>query len=131
MNSQICQGISQYGQCSTNTACGCFHMTDANDIGICGFLWAPCSQLVPCGSSNNACDNPDHICVRHPRCNSLPVCYPVSMIDQRICPPIKGKRTNSDLQIQGELDSYIKVLHHLHTPLTYAISVGVRMAKKN
>ncbi len=97
VNSQTCYGKSQYDQCSTNGACGCFHMSGADDTGICGFLWVTCSQLALCGSSNNTCDDPDHICVRHPRCHSLPVCYPVSMIDQRICPPIKSKRTNSDL----------------------------------
>jgi N-acetylneuraminic acid mutarotase len=95
VDSQICYGISQYDQCSMNGACGCFHMIGAHGTGICGFLWVTCSELVSCGSSNNVCDNPDHICVSHPRCHSLPVCYPVSMIDQRLCPPIEV--TNSTI----------------------------------
>ncbi|CAF3889758.1 unnamed protein product [Rotaria sp. Silwood1] len=63
-------------------------MIDAPDTGICGFLYEPCSELVSCQSSNNACYEPDHICVHHPRCHLQPVCYPVSMIDQQTCPPI-------------------------------------------
>src|SRR5437764_584523 len=108
--------MSQYDQCSMNPACGCFHMIGAGDTGICAFVGFPCRHLVSCQSSNNLCDDPDHICVSHPRCNSLPVCYPVSMIDERVCPPIKGKTTNSDLQIQRELQSSLKVL--LYRPHT-------------
>jgi hypothetical protein len=92
VKSQLCHGISQYDRCSTNTACGCFHMTGATDTGICGFLYGPCSELVACETSNNFCYQPNHICVNHPRCYSHPVCYPTSMIDQRICPPITSKR---------------------------------------
>ena len=97
MKSQICHGVSQNDRCSTNGACGCLHMIGALDSGICGFLYAPCSELVSCASSSNACYEPDHICVHHPRCHLHPVCYPMSMIDQGICPPIPGKRTKSDL----------------------------------
>ncbi|CAF1104551.1 unnamed protein product [Rotaria sordida] len=89
VKSQICQEFAQYDKCSTNNACGCFHMTDVGNIGMCGFLEIDCSQVKPCNSSNNACNLSDSICVRHPRCNDLPLCYPLSMIDQRICPSIK------------------------------------------
>ncbi|UJR14600.1 hypothetical protein I4U23_001595 [Adineta vaga] len=37
-------------------------------------------------SSDNTCDQTDTICVQHPRCNHRPLCYPVSMIDKRVCP---------------------------------------------
>jgi hypothetical protein len=95
--SQICYEPSQYDRCSTNSACGCFHMAGASNTGICGFLWVTCSELVPCQTSDNTCYEPDHICVYHPRCHLYPVCYPVSMIDLRICPAIASKRINSDL----------------------------------
>ncbi|CAM4830533.1 unnamed protein product, partial [Rotaria magnacalcarata] len=54
--------------------------------GICGFLWVACSRLDPCQTPGNTCEKPDHKCVRHPQCNSAPVCYPISMIDKQICP---------------------------------------------
>ncbi|CAF4097439.1 unnamed protein product [Rotaria sp. Silwood2] len=62
-------------------------MTASNESGICGFLWLTCSQLVSCGSFNHICYQPNHICVHHSRCFVHPVCYPLSMMDQAICPP--------------------------------------------
>ncbi len=91
INGQLCYGLSQYGRCSTNVACGCFHMIDRNDTGVCAFLYVTCSELVSCAPSNNFCYQPNHICVRHPRCFSAPVCYPSSLIDQQICPSIIRK----------------------------------------
>ncbi len=88
VNAQICRGMSQYDRCSTNSACGCFQMAGANNIGVCGFLWSFCSRLMPCGSLLNDCSEPDHICVHHIRCGDYPVCYPLSMIDEDICPLI-------------------------------------------
>ncbi|CAF1098033.1 unnamed protein product [Adineta steineri] len=82
----------QYGECSTNSACGCFHVIGAsNDTGICGFRWLACSHLVLCNSSDYSCTQPNTTCVQHPQCNNLPVCYPVAMTDQSICPPMKNK----------------------------------------
>ncbi len=92
MKCQVCQDVAQYSRCSKNSACGCFHMVNADNTGICGFLWVTCSQLVPCNRSDNSCHQADAICIRHPRCDDLPLCYPVSMIDQRICPSIESKR---------------------------------------
>ncbi|CAF2949022.1 unnamed protein product [Rotaria sp. Silwood2] len=63
-------------------------MASTNHSGICGSLWLTCSQLVSCGSSNNVCYQPDHTCVRHPRCYARPVCYPLSMTDERLCPSL-------------------------------------------
>ncbi|CAF2550865.1 unnamed protein product [Rotaria sp. Silwood2] len=82
--------MCQYDKCSTNSACGCFRMTAANDTGICGVLWLACSQLVACGPPNNVCYQPGHICVHHPRCFNHSICYPLSMTGQ-ICPPLSSK----------------------------------------
>ncbi|CAF1285159.1 unnamed protein product [Adineta steineri] len=82
----------QYGECSTNSACGCFHVIGAkNDTGICGFRWLACSHLALCNSSDYSCSQPNTTCVQHPQCNDLPVCYPVTMTDQSICSPMKNK----------------------------------------
>ncbi|CAF1271496.1 unnamed protein product [Rotaria sordida] len=88
VKSQICQRMSQYDQCSSNSACACFHMEGAHNVGICGFQFVTCSELVACNRTNNHCHGSNHICVHHPRCHNLPVCYPVSMTGQEICPPI-------------------------------------------
>ncbi|CAF1031635.1 unnamed protein product [Adineta steineri] len=97
VRSQLCLDVDQYGPCSLNGACGCFHMAGLVDTGVCGFLWPICSQLKPCNSSSNACDQPDTICVQHRRCRDIPLCYPVSMMDQRICPSME--MTNSTTTI--------------------------------
>ncbi|CAF1033202.1 unnamed protein product [Adineta steineri] len=90
--SQICKNTTQYGECSTNSACGYFHVIGAhNDTGICGFRWLACSHLVLCNSSDYSCSQPNTTCVQHPQCNDLPVCYPLTMTDQSICPPMKNK----------------------------------------
>ncbi|CAM4971838.1 unnamed protein product [Rotaria socialis] len=83
---KTCREASQYSQCSTNKDCGCFPLTTSDKSGICGFLWVACSRLDPCQTPGNTCEKPDHKCVRHPQCNSAPVCYPISMIDKQICP---------------------------------------------
>ncbi|CAF1180201.1 unnamed protein product [Adineta steineri] len=92
IKSQICEKTPQYGECSTNSACGCFHMIGTNDdVGVCGFLWPTCSRLVRCNSSDYSCLQPNTICVQHPQCDDFPLCYPVGMIDQNMCPPTKNK----------------------------------------
>ncbi|CAF0815057.1 unnamed protein product [Adineta steineri] len=101
IKSQICEKKPQYSECSTNSACGCFCVIGAhNDAGICGFRWLACSRLVLCNSSNNLCSQPNTTCVQHPECNDLPVCYPVTMTDQSICPPMKNK-TNLEWKQNG------------------------------
>ena len=82
----------QYDECSSNAACACFHMEGATGTGICAYEWLDCSDLVPCEQTTNRCLQSDHICVRHPRCHDLPVCYPTSMTDKRICPRTTRKR---------------------------------------
>ncbi|CAF0841510.1 unnamed protein product [Adineta steineri] len=91
IESQICEKTPQYGECSTNSACGCFHMVGTNnDAGVCGFLWPTCYRLVPCNSSGKSCQS-NTICVRHPECDDRPLCYPIEMIDQTMCPPMQNK----------------------------------------
>ncbi|CAF0718848.1 unnamed protein product [Adineta steineri] len=92
INSEICEKTPQYGECSTNSACGCFHMVGADDnAGVCGFLWPTCSRLLRCNSSDNSCLQPNTICVHHPQCDDFPICYPTAMIGQNMCPPTKNK----------------------------------------
>lgn len=91
MNYETCEGASQYDRCSTNNACGCFHRINTNESSICGFLWTSCSRLEPCRPSDHICDQKDSICVQHPRCHNRPVCYPLSMMNQQICPSITSK----------------------------------------
>ncbi|CAF1063383.1 unnamed protein product [Adineta steineri] len=87
----ILRKTPQYGPCSTNSACGCFHMVGTNDdAGVCGFLWPTCYRLVPCNSSSKPCQS-NTICVRHPECDDRPLCYPIEMIDQTMCPPMQGE----------------------------------------
>ncbi|CAF0934983.1 unnamed protein product [Adineta steineri] len=67
-------------------------MLGANiDTGVCGFLWPTCSRLVRCNSSDNSCLQLDTICVHHPQCEDFPLCYPVTMTNQNMCPPMKNK----------------------------------------
>ena len=87
INSETCNSTIPYNQCSKNGACGCFPMVGAENVGVCGFLWKFCSHLQPCGPSQE-CSNSDHICIHHSRCNNHPICYPLTMINENICPPI-------------------------------------------
>ncbi|CAF0713036.1 unnamed protein product [Adineta steineri] len=67
-------------------------MLGADDgAGICGFLWPICSRLVPCNSSDNSCLQSNMICVEHPQCDDRPLCYPVTMMKENICPPMENK----------------------------------------
>ncbi|CAF1460799.1 unnamed protein product [Adineta ricciae] len=95
VNCQICYNMSQYDRCSKNSACGCFKMVNTENFGICASLRPICSQLDLCESSNNVCTKDNHICVRHPSCNSNPVCYPISMMDEKICPTTETMNTTT------------------------------------
>ncbi|UJR19649.1 hypothetical protein I4U23_022783 [Adineta vaga] len=48
-------------------------MAGNSDTGVCGFLWLTCFRLAPCEAPANSCQQTDHICVRHPRCNDRPI----------------------------------------------------------
>ncbi|CAF1154045.1 unnamed protein product [Adineta steineri] len=92
IESQICEKKPQYGECSINSACGCFRLMGVNNnTGICGFRWPTCSRLVLCNSLDNSCSQSNTTCVQHPQCNDLPLCYPVTMTSQSICPPMKNE----------------------------------------
>lgn len=90
VKSQTCVSTSQYGVCSSNSACGCLPISFTDNIGICSVIGVSCSRLSPC-KSDDTCENTDHICVHHPQCSSSPVCYPLSMSDERLCPPMRSK----------------------------------------
>ncbi|CAF2636165.1 unnamed protein product [Rotaria sp. Silwood2] len=79
--------MSQYDRCSPNSACACFYIAGAINIGICSDEFIDCSELVACERSNNLCLEPGHRCVHHPRCHNLPVCYPVPSFNRQLCPP--------------------------------------------
>ncbi|CAF0791768.1 unnamed protein product [Rotaria sordida] len=86
VKSQYCPEIAQYDRCSLNSACACFHIAGAINVGICSDEFVDCSELVACESSNNLCREPNHRCVHHPRCHNLPVCYPVPSFNRQLCP---------------------------------------------
>ncbi|CAF0848777.1 unnamed protein product [Rotaria sordida] len=86
--SQTCRETSQSGQCSTNKDCGCLSLAASENSGICGFLGIDCTRLDLCQTPGNTCEKLDHVCVHHPQCTNVSVCYPLAMIDQRLCPPI-------------------------------------------
>ncbi|CAF1261541.1 unnamed protein product [Rotaria magnacalcarata] len=89
VESQTCDKMNQYDPCSQNYACACFHRLDGPNATICIDEFSiSCSELIPCESSANRCYEAEHICVRHPRCNQLPVCYPVPIFNQQLCPSI-------------------------------------------
>ncbi|CAF1377009.1 unnamed protein product [Rotaria sordida] len=87
--------MSQYDRCSPNSACACFHIAGAINIGICGDEFVDCSALITCEQSSNVCHEPNHRCVHHPRCRNLPVCYPIPSFNQQLCPPIAPMHTTT------------------------------------
>lgn len=87
---QQCANAATYTGCSANSNCGCLPYSFSDTMGVCGDVSVSCSQFVACQSPNDACAQSGYICVRHPSCSSLPICYPVSLIDDSVCPSIKG-----------------------------------------
>ncbi|CAF1385416.1 unnamed protein product [Rotaria sordida] len=85
---QTCQGILQYGQCSGNMACGCLPLMNTDNGGICALLQVACSTLTSCANNNRTCYQPGHLCVKHPKCQNAPLCYPADMTLQVLCPSI-------------------------------------------
>lgn len=61
-------------------------MTEYDTIAVCALLGVSCSQLRSCQLPDNTCEQSDHICVLHPNCNSNPLCYPMTIVDQTLCP---------------------------------------------
>ncbi|UJR18314.1 hypothetical protein I4U23_005216 [Adineta vaga] len=64
-------------------------MVGANNVGICAFLYTFCAELELCGPSLK-CSDRSHLCIHHSRCGDRPRCYPSSMIDRNLCPPIQS-----------------------------------------
>ncbi|CAM4965823.1 unnamed protein product [Rotaria socialis] len=93
--SKRCYGLSQYDQCSTNIACGCFNSTSATDSDLCGFRWLTYSELNSCMPNTYMCLEPNHVCVHHPDCQDLPLCYPLSMTSHELCPTISSTTTTT------------------------------------
>ncbi|CAF1084314.1 unnamed protein product [Rotaria magnacalcarata] len=54
---------------------------------ICASLHIKCSELISCANNNRTCYRYGHLCVKHPRCHSAPLCYPADMTVQVLCPP--------------------------------------------
>jgi hypothetical protein len=88
VNSQVCNNAVQYSTCSSNSGCGCLLYSFSDTMGICGLTTQSCSLFVPC--QNDACTQTGYICVRHPQCNSNPICYPPTSFDQNSCPQVIG-----------------------------------------
>ncbi|CAF3698455.1 unnamed protein product [Rotaria socialis] len=94
VKSQACDGMSQYDRCSLNSACACFQFPGASNTGICTDRYAvTCSELTPCTRSTNNCSQSDHICVHHPQCGDIPVCYPVPNYNKQFSQPIPTTTT--------------------------------------
>ncbi|CAF4252375.1 unnamed protein product, partial [Rotaria magnacalcarata] len=81
--------MAQYERCSTNAGCACLHIADSISVGICSYLSSitVCSQLVKCDTYNR-CYAPNHECTYHPKCQSTPLCFPVSSFNRALCPLI-------------------------------------------
>lgn len=92
VNSQTCQAVGSHGSCSLNPTCKCLHLSFSDDVGICAVVGVTCSKLSPCQAPYDTCAE-NHICVRHPECGPSPLCYPLSMADQRLCPPMTSSKT--------------------------------------
>ncbi|CAM2717771.1 unnamed protein product [Rotaria socialis] len=100
VKSQACDGMSQYGKCSKNSACACFHRAGTPSTSICTNRHAvTCSELAPCNRLTNNCSQPEHICVHDPQCRDIPVCYPVPSYNNQLCPPI-ATTTTTKIPIQ-------------------------------
>ncbi|CAF3153377.1 unnamed protein product [Rotaria socialis] len=89
VKTQTCQGLTQYSQCSSNPGCRCLKLPGDTNAGKCSFLHVRCSELSSCFGKNQACLQPDHVCVQHPQCQVHPLCYPISMTTNTMCPPIQ------------------------------------------
>ncbi|CAF1020329.1 unnamed protein product [Rotaria sordida] len=101
VKAEPCQGLAQYSQCSSNPACRCLKLTTDTDTGICGFLYVTCSELVSCSGENRTCFTPDHVCVQHPQCQALPLCYPVRMATNNMCPSLPETTTTTTPRPDG------------------------------
>ncbi|CAF3351120.1 unnamed protein product [Rotaria socialis] len=118
VKSQACDGMSQYGKCSKNSACACFHRAGTPSTSICTNRHAvTCSELAPCNRLTNNCSQPEHICVHDPQCRDIPVCYPVPSYNNQLCPPI------------AILPSLQIVTYQIHTDMIVTRKTRIRFVK--
>jgi hypothetical protein len=90
--------MPQYGECSSNKACGCLHFpTATEDVGLCAYLSFNGTELASCNPSvNQHCIEEGHACVRHPLLDKYhALCYPIEMALREICPPLSLLTTTS------------------------------------
>ncbi|CAF4252669.1 unnamed protein product, partial [Rotaria sp. Silwood2] len=97
VKAQSCQELAQYSQCSSNLACRCLKLAADTNAGICGLLYITCSELVLCSGENRTCFTSDHVCVQHPQCQALPLCYPIRMATNIMCPSLPETTTTTPL----------------------------------
>ncbi|CAF3157591.1 unnamed protein product [Rotaria sp. Silwood2] len=81
-----CDNSLSYETCSSNSGCGCLSLSHNNISSICAFLYVTCSKLSSCAADNKTCYQPNYTCVKHSRCQPSPLCYPMHMATQSICP---------------------------------------------
>lgn len=81
-----CDNSLPYEKCSSNVGCGCIPLSSNNKSSICALLSVACSKLSSCAQDNRTCYQPGYTCVKHSRCQNNPLCYPMSMATQSICP---------------------------------------------
>ena len=97
VSSQICTDSTDYGACSSNPSCGCLLDVNNGDTGLCGLWTLSCSSLAACQTPYNTCAQSGYVCVRHPQCSLLPVCYPSTSIDEETCPLVIVSTYTSEL----------------------------------
>ena len=85
VNSQTCK-VAEKNPCSKNSHCSCLPLKHGNETGVCGVVSVNCSQLVSCEAVNSGC-YPGEICAHLSQCGKAPVCYPLSLTDEHLCPP--------------------------------------------
>ncbi|CAF0927616.1 unnamed protein product [Rotaria sordida] len=92
---QTCNATYPYSRCSSNLDCGCLPLTRSGNGGICAYLNVPCTDLIPCENDNRTCTEVRQVCVKHSRCQNIPLCYPLDMIHPNLCPPTTFRPSSS------------------------------------
>ncbi|CAF4831432.1 unnamed protein product [Rotaria sp. Silwood1] len=95
IEAQQCQNASSYTQCSLNPFCGCLQLATNSSLSICASLHLTCSSLAACANNNQMCYQPNYVRVKHEKCHKSPLCYPLDLASQIICPSIRTTTTPS------------------------------------
>ncbi|CAF2752269.1 unnamed protein product [Rotaria sp. Silwood2] len=104
-----CDNSLPYEACSSNRGCGCLPLSHNNKSSICAFVYATCSKLSSCAADNKTCYQPHYICVKHSRCHTSPLCYPMHMTTQSICPTISTTSINIKFKTRSFCFCFIAV----------------------